>query len=378
MKKLILVSSRMIKSSYLKKSCIISMATEQFREFILTQLKIAKINQKHRDQFTDVEGMKLFLKAVTSPTYSKDNYQELEFTGDGIIKGILSQYIPRRFPGLASGESKYSKKGTGEGVLSKTRRMLEQSKTLADCALKLGFWDFVLADDDTKATNRKKTLEDVFEAFIGALVEIVDQRVRSGLGYAFAYNYVQAALDDIDIDISKKTLDDPITRLNELYKAKELKDGKIPFKWGDAAYNTFQIWVPKLTEKPKSASLGEVIFSLKDKVVYVWAKEGWVHASRAPLIELLGVPPPPLPLNPSDPIEDKQLLWYAGVYGFDNRIGKVYNGFLNGVKPQQIIENPDKYDADIIGQGLHFKKADAKQLAASQALYYLNGKGYKK
>ena len=95
-----------------------------FHLFIKKQLSIAKINEKYCEEFTDTEGIDLFLTAFTHPTFDAEkNYQELEFIGDGIIKGILSQYIPRRFPTL-----KGAKKGTGEGVLSKTRRFLEQRK----------------------------------------------------------------------------------------------------------------------------------------------------------------------------------------------------------------------------------------------------------
>jgi len=356
-----------------------------FRAFIIEQLKIAKINQEHREAFTDPAGMQLFLTAVTHPTFdAENNYQELEFIGDGIIKGILSQYIPRRFPKLASGESKYSKKGTGEGVLSKTRRFLEQRKTLSDFALKLGFWDFVRADEDTKTKLRKETLEDIFEAFVGALVEIIDQRIKRGLGYNYAYNYVEASLDNMEIEISKKTLDDPITRLNELYKANELKNGKPPLKWGDAAYYTDPMYFPKLDLKPKSAQKGDVFFSTTDKVPYVWDGKAWLHVSRAPLVNLqpldVGAPPPVEGEYP----ENMQMLWYAGVYGFPNRIGKNLPPLGTGpveqrkLTPKMILDDPDKYGADIIGQGLHFKKTDAKKLAASQALFYLSRRGLKK
>ena len=351
----------------------------KFRAFIIAQLKMAKINQEHREAFTDPAGLQLFLAAVTHPTYDpENNYQELEFIGDGIIKGILSQYIPRRFPKLAS-DSKYSKKGTGEGVLSKTRRFLEQRKTLSDFGLKLGFWPFVRADEETKTKLRKETLEDVFEAFVGALVEIVDQRVKRGLGYNYAYNYVEASLDDIEIKISKKTLDDPITRLNELYKANELKDNNPPLKWGDAAYSTFPMYLPKLGAKPKSGKDGQVFFSTKDKVAYVWDSKnnGWVHISRASLVNLqpLNVGPPP---SEEEFADYMQMLWYAGVYGFLDNLGKGPAGNLDKVTPQMVLDNPEKYGAEIIGQGLHFKKTDSKKLAAEQALNYLSRQGIKK
>nr|QBK87587.1 MAG: ribonuclease III [Marseillevirus LCMAC201] len=353
------------------------MDTSTFRTFIQAQLKIARINKEHREIFTDSDAMKLFLTAFTDPTYdAKNNYQTLEFIGDGIMHAILSQYIPRRFPGLASGESKYSKKSTGEGVLSKTRRFLEQRKTLSDFALKRGFWDHVLADEDTKTKLRKETLENVYEAFVGALVEIVDQRVKQGLGYNYAYNYASASLDDLKIEISKENLDDPITRLNELYKANELKGDSQPLKWGDAAYYTDKLYIPRLDQHPAKVYRvrGNLYFSTKDKVAYVFYDKKWTHVSLVPLMDLR-----PLKLSEEEPDPDTlQMMWYAGVYGFPDLIGHAPDVILDKLSPNQILKNPDKYSAEIIGQGLHFKKTDSRKLAAAQALHYLHGKGIKK
>ena len=353
----------------------------EFRNFIQEQLKIAKINQEHREAFTDPDGMQIFLRALTDPTHdAKINYETLEFIGDGIIKGILSQYIPRRFPELAAGESKYSKKGTGEGALSKIRRFLEQRKTLSDFALKLGFWDYVRADEETLTKLRKETLENIFEAFVGALVEIVDQRIKRGLGYNYAYNYVSASLDNMKIEISEQTLDDPITRLNELYKANELEGGAKPLKWGDAAYHTLKMYVPKLLDSPAFVKLkaGQVFFSTADKIPYVYNGRIWVPLHNAPLLNLQPFPMDLPPMDDEEKAEHMQMLWYAGVYGYPDKLGKAPDGFLDGVSPKKVLENPDAYGAEIIGQGLYFKKTDSKKRAASQALHYLEDKGYKK
>jgi dsRNA-specific ribonuclease len=356
------------------------MATLDFRKFIQKMLERANINQEYRVKFTDADGMQLFLAAVTHPTFNaENNYQELEFIGDGIIKGVLSQYIPRRFPALASGGSKYSKKGTAEGVLSKTRRFLEQRKTLSDFALKLGFWDYVRADEGVLTKLRKETLEDVFEAFVGALVEIVDQRVKRGLGYYYAYNFVESSLNEIEIEISKETLDDPITRLNELYKANELKNGKIPLKWGDALYITEKMYIPKVDQLPpiSSVNIGDLAFSEKDKNAFVATSNGWIHVARAPLIEFYA---PHSEMHISEtgeiiPDETKQMMWYAGVYGFPHVSGPV---IVNRETKMSILQDPKHYGAEIIGQGIHFTLKEAKKLAATQALNYLQQKGYRK
>lgn len=351
----------------------------EFREFIIEQLRIAKINQEYREAFTDPEGMKMFLAVVTHPTHDAEtNYEEFEFVGDGIIKGILSQYIPRRFPKMAGGESKYSKKGTGEGVLSKTRRFLEQRKTLSDFALERGFWDYVRADADILEKSRKETLEDVFEAFVGALTEIVDQRVKRGLGYNYAYNYVEASLNNMEIEISKKTLDDPITRLNELYKANQLKNDQPPLKWGDAAYTTIPMYLPKLAHKPSGAGVGAVFFSTSDKAPLIWNGKDWVRIGKAPLMELYPLDIGGPPLSEEERREQQQLIWYAGVYGFPQRLGNTHLLPLGNISPKKIISHPEHYGATIIGQGMAFKKADAKKMAANQALEYLSRMGYKK
>ncbi len=349
------------------------MSIPSFRIFIQSMLERAHINQKYRESFTDANGMQLFQKVITHPTHDpENNYQELEFIGDGIIKGILSQYILRRFPNLASGESKYSKKGTGEGVLSKIRRFLEQRKILSEFGLKLGFWDYVQADDNTLTKLRKGTLEDVFEAFIGALVEIVDQRIKRGLGYYYAYNFMEASLNEISIEIKKETLDDPITRLNELYKANELKGSKKPLKWGDAIYTTIKMYLPRVEELPSITDQeeGTVVFSEVNKVAYIATPKGWVPASRVPLIQLHHTPIP----DP-DGLQLNQLMWHAGVYGFPDAPGDVV---VTKDTRAAIQKDPDTYNADIIGQGLHFLAKEAKKMAATQALQFLHHKGFRK
>lgn len=341
-----------------------------FHLFIKKQLSIAKINEKYCEEFTDTEGIDLFLTAFTHPTFDAEkNYQELEFIGDGIIKGILSQYIPRRFPTL-----KGAKKGTGEGVLSKTRRFLEQRKTLSDFALNLGFWDFVRSDEDTKTKLRKETLEDVFEAFIGAIVEIVDTRIKKGLGYNYAYNYLEYSLNNIEIDTSSKSLDDPITRLNELYKANVLKDDKHPLKWGDAIYKEEQLYIPKFQKHPLNPIKGHIYFSENDKISYIFNGYNWVHISQAELIPIIIYPEDPILDEEGKPI-NMQRVWYAGVYGFLKKLGKTME---EKIKKEKILENPTKYNAEIVGQGIHFKKSDAKKIAAKNALKLIESKGYKK
>lgn len=347
-----------------------------FRDFIDKQLMRAKINKPYRELLTTPKGMKVFLQSVTHPSFDEvNNYQTLEFIGDGLIKGVLSQYIPRRFPELAAGTTEFSKK-TGEGVLSKTRRFLEQRKTLSDFGLKLGFWDHVRADSDTKETKRKEVLEDVYEAFCGALAENIDNLILPGLGYMYVYNYTKLMLDDMEIDITSENLDDPITRLNELYKANELRNG-IPLKWGDSPYMTDKLSVAKLTEKPRNGRRGQVFFHTVDKIPYVHDGQDWVPGARVGLYPI-SVYPFEMEYDSEGKPTNAQFIQISGVYGFPKLLGRTMDPDFAKIPRQEIINNPGKYGAQIIGQGMSFKLKDAKKMAAKKAIDYLDRLGYSK
>jgi len=342
---------------------------DEYRDFFQKMLKIAKINQKYADLFTDEAGMKIFLKVVTHPTFDAvNNYQELEFVGDGILKGILSQYILRRFPNYRDIDFS-SKKGTSEGLLSKIRRTIEKKETLSNFALNLGFWDFVIANDEVKTGLRKETLEDVFEAFIGAIVEIVDTRLKEGLGYYYAYNFVKHSLDKFNISTEASDLDDSVTILNELYKTSFMENGKPPLKWGDAVYIERKLYVPKVDSLPAINTTvdGDVVYNIKDKSPYIATRKGWVKPENAPLVEFKA--------PPNVPEDQGQTLWYIRVYGFLNAKTPI---LVNNTNIQLIKENPSAYGANAIGQGLYYLKQTAKKNAASAALKYLYKLGYKK
>lgn len=86
-------------------------------------------------------------------------YEELEFYGDSVIKHFVTKYIIIRYD-------------KDQGFLTKLRTKVENRKSLANFARKLGIGKFMLIskqDDDAGNRNSDKFLEDMFEAFIGAL-----------------------------------------------------------------------------------------------------------------------------------------------------------------------------------------------------------------
>jgi dsRNA-specific ribonuclease len=340
---------------------------DKYTTFIKRLLKMAKINTEYCELLTTPPSMKIFVQAVTHNTFnSVTNYEKLEFIGDGIIKAVNSQYIPRRFPNIAK-----------EGDLSKIRRFLEKEKTLSKLAEKLGFWEFAQADSETLTTKKTKTLEDIFESFIGAMVQVIDKEIKRGLGYNYAYNFIESQLNELPISLESENLDDSITRLNELYKASELKNGKTPLKWGDVLFINESLSVPRVESIDKAPKedlkQGQLIFSDKDRTLYIYYNNKWTNAFfNTPLISIISPPPKKqLPNGERDPTI--QLIWYAGAYGFLNKTNKFVS--VNGKNARNIQEHIDEYGGDLIGQSFAFKTQHAKLGAASAAIAYLKKKG---
>jgi len=111
-------------------------------------------------QYNDID---LYRSAFTHVSYknehsdSLDDYDRLEFVGDGVLDLIIATLIYKRFPSMRSGE------------LSKCRSSLVMGPTLTSFSRKMHFDKYVLLSKGEEREGVKdKILEDVFEAFIGA------------------------------------------------------------------------------------------------------------------------------------------------------------------------------------------------------------------
>lgn len=87
-----------------------------------------------------------------------DDYDRLEFIGDGVLDLVVADLVYHKFSSMRSGE------------LSKARASLVMGKTLASFSKKLGFDKYILISkgEEKEGPVKPKILEDVFEAFIGA------------------------------------------------------------------------------------------------------------------------------------------------------------------------------------------------------------------
>ena len=336
--------------------------TSEFTRFIGSMLTIAGISPTYQQAFLKSENMDLFRKAFTHPSVnSQNNYETLEFIGDGILKGILSIYIPQRFPEFT----------TNEGKLSKIRRSLEQRKTLAEFGLALGFWEHVDGDNDVMSTKRTQTLEDVYEAFIGALTLTIDRCVKRGVGFKYAQQFVEYSLKRHTIDLSEETLDDPVSRLNELYVKGELKRGH-PLKWGFPKYHNITIFIDNVDDKiPPSHSVprGTMVFSKKYKTVFVNTASGFIPFSKVKYpINIL------VPNYTYDMLDTRDITKVRLSMVFAKPEPFVLSYLkTKGVQP---IFDPQK--GVVIGQAVALQQKDGKKIAAQQAVQAFKDMGYER
>ena len=88
------------------------------------------------------------------------SYERLEYLGDSILEMIVSSYLFERYP------------DQNEGFLSKLRTKIVNGKMLGFLANKLGLNKFAIISkqvEESNGRNNYKIMEDIFEAFIGAL-----------------------------------------------------------------------------------------------------------------------------------------------------------------------------------------------------------------
>lgn len=175
-------------------------------------------------------SLEYFIAAFTTPEYNKEkNYEFFEQLGDLSINKFIVNYMSRKFPQLRSSK--------GVGVLASLRILYGSKDILSIMSEKYQFDKYlnITQDELLDKSKYRDILEDIFEAFFGALEFSIDKIYYHGLGYICVYTILSRMFDDIEIKIDYENLVDAKTRLNELkdehklkinYTEKRLPDGQ--------------------------------------------------------------------------------------------------------------------------------------------------------
>jgi len=210
-----------------------------FNNKLLTELDVKKILIEYGIN-DNINGLELYQQAYIHKSYSEklpedigenvsiadkpegalelmpNNYETLEFLGDSVYGLIISKYLYERFP------------DENEGFLTKMRTKLVNGEMMAYLSRQLDFGQFIIMsrhiEDKCNGRNATHILEDVFEAFIGAMFldfnkidnyNLLD-KFYSGIGYQLCETFVVNLIEE-KIDFSELIL------LNTNYKEKLMR-----------------------------------------------------------------------------------------------------------------------------------------------------------
>lgn len=161
------------------------------------------LEKKLNYQFQDKQ---LLIQALTHRSYSAQNNERLEFLGDAALETVSSIILFNKFPQAA------------EGILSKMRTIIVNTKSLAKVANQLNLGNYLfLGDGELKSGGhrRENILADAVEAIIGAI--FLEQ------GFVACEKFISFHFAEIIESITENTiLKDPKTKLQEFLQGRGL------------------------------------------------------------------------------------------------------------------------------------------------------------
>jgi ribonuclease-3 len=150
----------------------------------------------------------------------KQSYEELEFFGDAILDLVAVIYLSLRFPNQS------------EGFYTKLKSKLVSGTSLSKIAKALDFHKYIIISksiEDKNGRHSDKILEDVFEAFLGALFKDIHGNVLDN--FYTCYNFIFNLLDNVNDDFDYASL----LLFDNNYKDQLLKYFHQK-KWGNPIY----------------------------------------------------------------------------------------------------------------------------------------------
>jgi ribonuclease III len=124
----------------------------------ISYLKCQQLTDKFIKLLKEIEPISNKSEAIP---LQNNSYEVLEFLGDAVIHSVLAEYLYRRYP------------DKDQGFLTKLRTKIEKGETLNKFSRKLGFDKYAIISRNIELSggrdNNINIMEDIFEAFIGAL-----------------------------------------------------------------------------------------------------------------------------------------------------------------------------------------------------------------
>lgn len=187
------------------------------KQFVRDTLQRAGVENKVVSLFLTEENLAIFQEAFTHSSFNKKkNYEKLEHTGDTFVNLSTALYITKRFPEI-----------NNEAWLSRIKFFLQGKQTLSKLSYENGFVVNIrvvgveFTDEYYKDEDLMSILEDVFEAFFGAVGTVADSTISTGAGLEICYKLLTTYFDTVRIAVTVDFLFDPVTLFKEIGDAEK-------------------------------------------------------------------------------------------------------------------------------------------------------------
>jgi dsRNA-specific ribonuclease len=150
----------------------------------VSYLKEQQLTDKFIKLLKEIEPIRNKSEAIP---LQENSYEVLEFLGDAVIHAVIAEYLFRRYP------------DKDQGFLTKLRTKIEKGETLNRFSRKLKFDDYAIISRNIEISggreNNMNIMEDIFEAFIGALKLETDFETCQ----QFIINFIDSEIDFADL-----------------------------------------------------------------------------------------------------------------------------------------------------------------------------------
>lgn len=231
------------------------MAHVDFSKFIAGLIQQFSLPTSWARELTSINAIKTFMIAFTHSSFdSENNYEPYEQIGDATIGKFMVNYFYARFPNLSH------KKGVK--YVARLRIKYGSKQHLSHLATQFGFERHIRC---VEMAGTRRILEDVFEAFIGAVELILDVALNArGIGYICCYQILEKIFGATEIPLTYEDLFDAKTRLKELFDSRLIEGApRYEFAKQEGGYRV-QIW-PSVAGKSRAHSeiIGEATMEYK-------------------------------------------------------------------------------------------------------------------
>lgn len=140
------------------------METLNINNFKVNDILLYKTAFVHKSYCKELYEDNDFKNIDTSIDLQDNSYETMEFLGDSILGSIVSSYLYERF---------YKIYNQNEGFLTYLKNRIVCGESLGKLSKQIGLYKFMIIskhiEDNCDGRNNSNILEDIFEAFIGAI-----------------------------------------------------------------------------------------------------------------------------------------------------------------------------------------------------------------